>query len=266
MLSYYIMNKGPLRKALLIGINYNADERNKLYGCINDVKNVEKKLAQTNPECKNIRILTDDSLNPLLKPTRINIINSFTWLLSNLQKGDSILFHYSGHGGLTVDLSGDEESKYDSCIYPIYNKKIEMITDDELRLFFINRIPASISCFAIFDCCHSGTVLDFRYNFSTPTPNNLLMSQNNKYTATPGSVICLSGCQDNQTAADTVDVQGNPSGALTNALLNSWNTYGTTIKYKNLLWDVYQYLKSNNYPQVPYLSCSNVDAVNKLFN
>ena len=130
-----------LKRALLIGINYVDDPNNRLSGCINDIKNIEKKLRLTNPECKEYRILADDSTNLLLKPTRKNIIDGINWLVSGLKSGESVFFHYSGHGGLTLDLSGDEKSGQDSCIYPINNGKIEIITDDELKIIFVNKIP-----------------------------------------------------------------------------------------------------------------------------
>lgn len=248
------MTSKGLKRALLIGINYIENADNALRGCINDIKNIEKKLRSTNPECKEFILLSDDSVNPALKPTRKNIIKYINWLVNGLKSGESVFFHYSGHGGLTVDKSGDEE--YDSCIYPICDKNIEMITDDELRTILVNKIPLGSKCFAVLDCCHSGSALDLRYTFSAPNYGKIIVSQNN-YPKTPGSVIFLSGCQDNQTSADTVNNKNIPSGALTNALIQIWDKYGTKIKFKYLLWDIRESLKNNNYEQIPQLSCSN---------
>ena len=248
------MTTKGLKKALLIGINYIEDPNNRLNGCINDIKNIEKKLRKTNPECKEFVLLSDDSTNPGLKPTRKNIINGIHWLVNGLKAGESVFVHYSGHGGLTVDTSGDEE--YDSCIYPICNKSIEIITDDELRTLLVDKIPLGSKCFAVFDCCHSGSALDLRYTFSAPAYGKIILSQNN-YPKSTGSVIFLSGCQDNQTSADTVDNKNIPSGALTNALIQTWDKYGMKIKFKYLLWDIRESLKKNKYEQIPQLSCSN---------
>ena len=252
-----ITKKNGLKKVLLIGINYIENINNKLNGCINDINNIENKLRSTNPECIDYRKLSDNQTNPLLKPTRKNIIDGINWLVSGLKSGESVFFHYSGHGGLTLDTSKDETSGFDSCIYPICNGKIEMITDDELRILLVNKIPAGCKCFAVLDCCHSGSALDLRYIFNAPEFGKIIVSQDNKYPKTDGSVIFLSGCQDNQTAADTVDSKRMPSGALTNALLNVWAIYGMNIKFKYLLWDIRVLLKKYGYSQIPQLSCSN---------
>jgi hypothetical protein len=255
-----------LKKVLLIGINYIDDPNNRLSGCINDIKNIEKKLRVTNPECKEYRSLSDDSVNPLSKPTRKNIIDSINWLVAGLKAGESVFFHYSGHGGLTLDISGDEKSGQDSCIYPIKDGKTEIITDDELKTIFVNRIPTNCKAFVVLDCCHSGSALDLRYIFSAPEYGKIIVNQDDSYPKTKGSVIFLSGCQDTQTSADTVDSKNMPSGALTNALLEAWDKYGIHIKFKHLLWDVRTSLKKNGYDQIPQLSCSNSISLSDVFS
>jgi len=255
-----------LKRTLLIGINYIEDSNNKLSGCINDIKNIEKKLRTTNPECKEYRTLSDDSTNPLLKPTRKNIIDGINWLVAGLKSGESVFFHYSGHGGLTLDISGDEKSGMDSCIYPINDGVIEVITDDELKRILVNKIPTNCKAFVVLDCCHSGSALDLRYIFSAPEYGKIIVSQDDNYPKTNGSVIFLSGCQDSQTSADTVDSKNMPSGALTNALLEAWDKYGINIKFKYLLWDVRSSLKKQGYDQIPQLSCSNSISLSDVFS
>jgi len=254
-----------LKKVLLIGINYFESPANMLYGCINDVNNVKTLLNRFHPKCKEFKILTDDSTNSNVKPTRQNIIDSIDWLVKDLKKEESVYFHYSGHGGLTLDLNNDENSGNDSCIYPINNSNIEIITDDELKTLLVNRIPTGSKCFAVLDCCHSGSGLDLRYNVNCPIPDKLTISQNTKYPKTKGSVIFLSGCLDIQTAADTVNSINQPTGALTNALLDTWNNYGVNIKFKHLLWDVRNLLKSRGYEQIPQLSSGNSFDINDKF-
>jgi hypothetical protein len=255
--SSFLNKKKGLKRVLLIGINYIEDNNNKLNGCINDIINIENKLRITNPECIEYRKLSDNQTDPLLKPTRKNIIDGINWLVKGLKSGESVFFHYSGHGGLTLDLSGDEISGNDSCIYPICDGKIEIITDDELKAILVNKIPSGCKCFAVLDCCHSGSALDLRYIFSAPSYGKINVSQDDKYPKTPGSIIFLSGCQDNQTSADTVNSKNVPTGALTNALLSVWSTYGINIKFKYLLWDIRTSLKKAGYDQIPQLSCSN---------
>ena len=226
---------------------------------------LRKKLRITHPECKEIRKLSDDQTDLAKKPTRTNILDGIQWLTNGLNAGESVFFHYSGHGGLTIDTSGDESSGYDSCIYPIRNGQIEMILDDELRSLLVNTIPADCKCFAVLDCCHSGSVLDLRYMYNAPSYGTLTMRQDDKYPKTKGSVILLSGCKDTQTSADTVNANNVPSGALTNALLTVWGKYGMEIKFKYLLWDIRKVLQSGGYNQIPQLSCSNNIQINDTF-
>ena len=210
-------------------------------------------------------MLSDDQTDPLKKPTRQNILDGIAWLTTGLKSGESVFFHYSGHGGLTIDRSGDEVTGYDSCIYPIRKNTIECIIDDELRELLVKKLPANCKCFAVMDCCHSGSAFDLRYVYNAPAYGTLTFSQNEKYPATNGSVIMLSGCKDTQTAADTIDAKRVPTGALTNALLDVWNRYGMNIKFKYMLWDIRTVLRNGGYDQIPQLSCSSNITISDTF-
>lgn len=41
-------------------------------------------------------ILTDDQSNPVMQPTKANIIRAIGWLVRNAQPNDSLFLHYSG--------------------------------------------------------------------------------------------------------------------------------------------------------------------------
>jgi len=96
------------RKALLIGINYTGTSA-ALRGCVNDVKRIKTFLLTKgfvdSPET--MLVLTDDQTETAKKPLRANMIAAFGWLLQNVQPGDSLFLHYSGHGGRVADTSGD---------------------------------------------------------------------------------------------------------------------------------------------------------------
>jgi hypothetical protein len=254
-----------LKKALLIGINYIESPSNKLAGCINDVKNIKKQINKFYPKCKQFKILTDDLTLLEKKPTRKNIIDGINWLVKGLKPGDNVYFHYSGHGGLTVDKNNDEKSGMDNCIYPIRDTNIEMILDDELKQLLANKIPKGSKCFAVLDCCHSGSGLDLRVNIQCPSYGKLIVSQEN-YERTNGSVIFLSGCMDSQTSEESMDSKGELSGALTNALIEVWNTYGMNIKFKHLLWDIRKILSERKYEQIPQISCGNTLDIKDIFS
>ena len=102
-----------MKRALLVGINYEADKSNRLYGCVNDARNMEKKLRSMYPAAE-YRILVDESSSATADwPSRANILAGLAWLTSGLcgggssdRVGDRALLHYSGHGGLVTEPQG----------------------------------------------------------------------------------------------------------------------------------------------------------------
>jgi metacaspase-1 len=82
-------------------------------------------------------ILTDDQTNPSARPTRENIIRAMKWLVTGARPNDSLFFHFSGHGGQTEDLDGDEDDGLDETIYPVDFKKAGMIVDDVNPLYYV---------------------------------------------------------------------------------------------------------------------------------
>ncbi|KAL9105014.1 MAG: hypothetical protein Q9163_000111 [Psora crenata] len=155
------------RKALLIGINY-FGQRGQLRGCINDVKNMSTYLnGNFGYAREDMVILTDDQQNPMSQPTKANIIRAMHWLVKDAKPNDSLFFHYSGHGGQTQDLDGDEEDGYDEVIYPVDFRQVGHITDDEMHRIMVQSLQPGVRLTAIFDSCHSGSALDLPYIYST---------------------------------------------------------------------------------------------------
>ena len=155
------------RKALLIGINY-FGQRGQLRGCINDVKNMSTYLNQNFGYAReDMVILTDDQQNPMSQPTKANILRAMHWLVKDARPNDSLFFHYSGHGGQTPDLDGDEEDGYDEVIYPVDFRTQGQIVDDEMHLIMVKSLSPGVRLTAIFDSCHSGSALDLPYIYST---------------------------------------------------------------------------------------------------
>ncbi|KAG6820392.1 hypothetical protein H0H93_001162 [Arthromyces matolae] len=133
-----------------IGINYFGQNPGQLKGCINDVHNMVNFLtSHFNYRREDIVILTDDQQNPRSRPTRDNIIEAMQWLVRGAAPNDSLFFHYSGHGGQTKDLDGDEEDGNDEVIYPVDFKQNGHIVDDLLFEIMstlpISSLPASLT-------------------------------------------------------------------------------------------------------------------------
>ncbi|KAF7422772.1 Ca(2+)-dependent cysteine protease [Pleurotus ostreatus] len=155
------------KKALSIGINYFGQD-GQLSGCINDSKNVTRFLcSQFGYQENDIVVLTDEATNPRQLPTRENMIRAMEWLVRDAQPNDSLFFHYSGHGGQTKDLDGDEEDGFDEVVYPVDYVENGHITDSDMHDIMVKPLPAGCRLTAIYDSCHSGTALDLPYVYST---------------------------------------------------------------------------------------------------
>lgn len=165
--SFQYSNCTGRRKALLIGINY-FGQKNQLQGCINDVHNMTAFLTQNYGYAKeDMVILTDDQQNQMSIPTKENMFRAMNWLVKDAQPNDSLFFHYSGHGGQTEDLDGDEEDGYDQVIYPVDYNTAGHIVDDDMHAIMVTPLQPGVRLTAIFDSCHSGTALDLPYVYST---------------------------------------------------------------------------------------------------
>jgi hypothetical protein len=88
--------RGPVKKALLIGISY-LGQRGELKGCINDVRCLRFMLTQKFgwPESA-IVLLTEEECDPARMPTKQNMIRWMEWLVQGSIAGDSLFFGYSG--------------------------------------------------------------------------------------------------------------------------------------------------------------------------
>jgi metacaspase-1 len=85
------------------------------------------------------------------------------WLLQGCQPGDSLLFHFSGHGAQQRNYSGDEVDGYDETLCPLDFETQGMIVDDEINAALVRPLPHGVKLHALIDACHSGTALDLPF-------------------------------------------------------------------------------------------------------
>lgn len=243
-----------MKRALLIGINYIGTPY-KLNGCINDVINVRRMLTyHFDYKKENIITLTDDTS---LKPTRDNIINSMKSLINQTKPDDTLFVHYSGHGYFTYNYNtngvNDEEDGKDEFICPLDNNPI---LDDELYNILVRNFTPGAKLRALFDCCHSGTVLDLPCNIDIYNKFTIQSNIKKKYS----DIIMISGCRDNQTSTDAY-ITDKYRGALTWAFIyvlqeyiNTDNKLDVQLDWRDFITIIRYELKKNDYTQIPQLS------------
>ena len=157
-----------MKCALLIGINYTGTDCH-LKGCVNDIYDIYGMCKKNNYNF--FKILCDDNLpidhdnNIILKPTKQNIITAIKSFINNSYSGDTLYIHYSGHGSQVKSLINDEDDGLNEVIIPLDYKTNGVISDNELRnLIVVPLLNKKIKVRIVFDCCHSGTALDLKYN------------------------------------------------------------------------------------------------------
>jgi hypothetical protein len=247
-----------MKKALLIGINY-IKSNVQLNGCIDDIVNMNAVL-QNRYYYDQITMLRDDTTNPSILPTRKNILNSLTNLISESANCSEIWIHYSGHGSIVRDYNGDEASGYDSVIVPVDFMNAGYIVDDDLYNIIKN---SKCKTMILMDSCNSGSVIDLPWSYTIVTPYTFMTTKNNKYSLTNQNIFMFSGCKDNQTSADVYSVQLNQAvGAFTNAFLICLQKANYQISLLLLYRNVCIYLNQSRFSQIPVYSSSSSNPLN----
>ena len=246
-------NTNTNKKALLIGINY-TNTRNALRGCINDVTLIENLLiSEYNYKNENIVMLTD---NTVIKPTKKNIIDNITSLLSNAKKGDVLFLMYSGHGINMNDYNNDEIDGKDEGIYTIDRKGI---WDDELKQIIDTNLKKDVTLIALFDNCYSGTILDLKYQYLNNSLDNKYVNTNNSM-ETNSQVIVISGSRDNQISSDAY-IKGTFNGALTKLFVNvlkKSKQQNSKLSWEDLIVNIRENLQKYKFTQIAQLSSGNI--------
>jgi hypothetical protein len=257
------------KKALLIGINYKGS-KNELYGCINDIYNIKKFLIEEYNFNDNEIIMMNEDIKDKI-PTKQNIINNINELVRDNDENSRLFFHYSGHGYYKRDYSGDEKDYLDETICPLDYNYSGVIIDDELKKLLIEPLKEGSKLTCIFDCCHSGTILDLRCNYKVNINKNKYIyeiSIDKNYKSIKPNVLLISGCLDDQTSADSY-ISGKSQGALTYSFIEIHRRLKKkrkNILIKNIIKDLTKILYENGYEQKPKLSTGNLIDLYNEFN
>ena len=141
--------------ALLVGINEYSNGISPLDGCVNDVLLQKELLTYRfgfNP--KDIVTVKDS------QATRQGILSAFEeHLIKQAKPGDTVVFHFSGHGGQVLDPDKDSPDGYNSTLIPIdsdasFGGEVEDIMGHTLFLLMYALKTDNVTF--VLDSCHSG--------------------------------------------------------------------------------------------------------------
>ena len=243
-------------RAILFGLNYSADPANRLYGCINDVRAVQTFLVGQRPDA--IVQVFDDVSTPdaCRKAGILGKLRAFVDAVNADPQCTYAWIHFSGHGSQTRDRSGDESDGKDEAFVPTDFRTAGMLVDDELTAILAGFTRKTLKVVCVMDACHSGTMCDLKYRWSTPTRATL----ENATSKINARVLAISGCLDTQTSADAFGVletaaKKEAGGALTGCLLNA-----LAVDKVTAVFDVHSAilarLRANGFAQRPLITSS----------
>jgi len=246
------------RKALVIGINYvrHPDNAFRLMHCVEDALGMAKFLCTNLGFTKNdVRIMTDEG-NPESLPTKANILREMRALVDDAQPHDSFFLYFSGHGRQLKDLNGDEPDGFDESVCAVdYCGDSRNATPSTPGLIVDDPLSALCCLIAIFDSCHSGTLLDLPYmynaggvvkKFKHPQKSEVVRMKSSY-----ADVISLGACKDRQSAVET-----RRGGALRWAFIDCMTKFGNNLTYQQLIRDLREEMKRRRFRQQPLLSSS----------
>ncbi|KAF9460212.1 caspase domain-containing protein [Collybia nuda] len=159
----------PKKKALLVGIQYEEDAdgdeegANVLRGPHRDVAEMRELLIECYEYAPgDIVVLIDRDEPEQMQPTRANMLREIKKLVQDAGTGDHFFFHYAGHTVQIENKNNSEEDGMDECLIPSDGENY-MITDNELRRHLVDSLPIGANLVAIFDSCHSASLLDLEH-------------------------------------------------------------------------------------------------------
>jgi Caspase domain len=238
-----------MRKALLVGINYLNDPLNSLRGCIDDVVNIANMLTTVyGYNTEDIVILRDDSTDPILQPTRENILSQLQSLAQMSENCEQIWIYYSGHGAFLNNSNR-------GILVPVDYEISGFIHDTDLF-----SILQQIQCptFVGMDSCNSGTICDLEWNFEYMYGRNFMRSQFAHQTIEYPNIVMMSGCKSAQKSLEILDTKRDEyEGVFTEALLNVMEQNSYAITLGKLIQDICVFLVNKGIvSQKPMISSS----------
>ena len=200
-------------------------------------------------------------------PTYANMVRAFERLGEVARRGDQVYIHYSGHGGRTTTIvpnikgpNGKDESLVPT---DIGDEEGRYLRDVEIARLLRNLADKGLVVTVVFDSCHSGGAtrgLGVRVRSvdavdDRPAPENSLVapleelaetwlevtaggtrnvSHGSGWLPEPQGYVLLAACRPSELAHESVFEGNESNGALTYWLLDSLETLGLNVTYKQV--------------------------------
>lgn len=262
------------KHALIIALSdYNEGTNWQRIHSSRDANLISEALKYHGFDPKNIRVITDKK-----NGTKQGIIDAFGELILKVDRGDLVVFHFSGHGQLVMDHNGDELDGFDESIVPVDADKNFVpgvyhgerhITDDELGELLTKlrvKLGPSGDLLVTLDACHSGTATrgtaskrgtldlmapnDYRYNSVGVTDTTYGLYETGKNLST---MVVISATSPNEYNWEATDKNGKRVGSLSLALSKALISSNENTTYRGLFEETRRLVALNYYPQTPQI-------------
>lgn len=256
-----------MKKALIVANNY-PDTAHTLRGCVNDAYTIQS-ILQNNFAFDSVVMLLDKDA------TTAAMLAALELLVEGAVPGDTVYFHYSGHGSQMIDRDGNEEDGLDEIIVPYdLDWKEKVIRDDDLKRIF-DKLPTGVNLTVTLDCCNSGGGLDQANVYQPlgeavkkvenadegrflPPPEHIAMFEESMGFKTrliqsrdvDQTGILMSGCQAHQTSADAY-INGKWQGAFTYSIAKVLSDSNYSISHIKMIEDINKFMVAAQYTQRP---------------
>lgn len=119
------------------------------------------------------------------------------------------------------------------------------LLDDELKDIIVKNLKAGVELIALIDACHSGTMLDLKYQYLNDDNSEIIINNNIE---TKGTVHMIGGSKDYQFSVDAY-IEGKWQGALSWAFKKIISA-NPNVSWKELIEEMRVLLKGNGFTQL----------------
>jgi hypothetical protein len=239
-----------------------------LFGCVNDGKDLQKKLIKKGFSCK---FLFDS------QATTSAVLSGIKELLEISKPGDSLFFGNSSHGTYDYRPTTIEADKTDEgfCTITDDGRQIDVIWDDTIWMLFKQKKPG-VQCLWFADSCFGGGAMRLMsltakgrprfIPFAAVLKSNSQARQNSKRNISfmddrsPWPFLWLAGSQETEPCYDA-NYNGRPNGAFTYTALKILDTTPPQLTYRQWIDAICKKLPTNEYPQHPLIAGSYQNAL-----